>query len=94
VLKNHPDEILNVSSLGGKEPLAGIPIPEDPRAKQQLALKHLSVLFSPRVASMVAAVTNPPSSESVGLSYEEKLEQYSEKVKHAVETPEGWSLNS
>ncbi len=89
-VEDHPDEILKVSIFGRDEPPIEVPVPEDPYTKQQAALKTLEVLFSPRVATIVAAVTNAPEISGENISYEERLQRYADKVKKAVLTPEGW----
>lgn len=89
-VEDHPDDILTVSMFGQSQPPIDVPVPQDGVVKQQVALKTLEALFTARVAQLVAAVTNPPASEAEGLSYEDWMDQYAQKVKKAVETPGGW----
>ena len=62
----------------------------DEHQARQEALEELSRRFSPRVASMVAAVSNKPSDP--GLSYDEKMAAYQAKVKQAASTAEGFII--
>ncbi len=64
-------------------------ISDDPHERQRLALTHLGELFSPRVAEIVASVTNAPSPTDSGETYDEWLARYQRKVEQAASTPEG-----
>lgn len=65
-------------------------IVDQEETSQDQALAVIAEKFSPRVAEIVSYVTNPPAAEKIGLSYEEKMDQYVAKVKTATQTPEGF----
>lgn len=65
---------------------------QDAELLQRQALECLASEFSPRTSRIVAAVTNPVSLSAEGLSYEDRLSAYADKVIEAVQTPEGWML--
>lgn len=62
----------------------------DANQARQAALEELGRRFSPRVAGMVAAVSNEPIEK--GLSYDEKMAVYQTKVKQATSTVEGFII--
>jgi (p)ppGpp synthase/HD superfamily hydrolase len=90
-VEDHPDDILKIATHGTVDAAEGMPVPDDPYAKQQVGLKTIEALFTPRVAELVATVTNPPESED-NLSYDEKLDRYHQKVASAVATTDGWLI--
>lgn len=65
---------------------------QDAELLQRKALDCLAKEFSPRTAEIVAAVTNPVSLSAEGMSYEDRLSAYADKVIEAVQTAEGWML--
>jgi len=88
-VEDHPDEIIAYSMFGTTEPPAGVSLPQDPVFKQQIALKHIEVLFTPRVARMVAGMTNPPVDDSSPkMPYAEKIQAYVSHVKKEIENPD------
>lgn len=87
-VEDHPDEIIAYSMFGTVEPPAGISLPDDPRIKQQLAFKHIEVLFSERTARMVNGMTNLPTIDGQNPTYHEKLQIYAGHVEEAIENPD------
>jgi hypothetical protein len=64
----------------------------DPFVAQAEAFKTLEGGFGKRAAIFVKAVTNAPKDPNVTLTYEEKMEQYADKVESATNTFEGWLI--
>lgn len=86
-------ELIDAGISYAKEILAAeASVPEDPRERQNLALEHLAVLFSPRVAKMIASVTNAPAPKDTEETYDEWLDRYARKVEQAASTPEGFLI--
>lgn len=89
-VEDHPDDIIR-ASLDSKDDITdNLPVPDDPNLKQELALKQLSILFSPRVAKIVSGMSNPPRQPNENPSYEERLQQYVDHVEIAVEDVDVW----
>lgn len=63
----------------------------DEKLHQQVALTAISSRFSPRVANLVATVTNEADRDE-HLSEEQKIAAYTQKVKQAIQTPDGWVI--
>lgn len=90
-VEDHPDDIISAALLGEKNSLEDTYKSKDPYHKQASALKDIAILFTPRVAEMVASVTNPPRGNE-DFDYEEWIAQYVAKVSHAVEQQESWVI--
>lgn len=89
-VEDHPDEIIQSGILDSKTAPAEMSVPEDSLAKQYLALKYVAVFSSPRVAEIVAGMTNPPLAQGEKLSYEEHLQRYIDHVAEEIKNPAVW----
>lgn len=67
-------------------------VPSDPRGQQRVALERIAEQFSPRVAELVATVTNAPTGDRPKLSYDEQMDIYVDKVRTATRTTDGWII--
>jgi len=72
--------------------LDGVVVGQNGHQSQKNALDFIAQNFTPRTAELISYVTNPPAEEKEGMSYEEKLDKYVEKVKAATITAEGWLI--
>ncbi|MDB5184295.1 MAG: phosphohydrolase [Candidatus Saccharibacteria bacterium] len=90
-VEDHPDKIMQYAIFGLEEPNIAIPKVTDPVLEQQVALKHIEVLFSPRTAEIVKGMTNPPAPEGQTLSAEQKLQRYLDHVEEAIHDPGVWA---
>ncbi len=89
-VEDHPKDLVKVTFLGtGDQILVPMDLPDDPMRDRELALEHISVLFSPRIAHMVDLVSNYPEQGETP-SYEEFMAKYAAKVEIAVEEVDGW----
>lgn len=91
-VEDHPDEIIRSATFGANLSPIKVPTPESAKMKQQVALKTLEALFSPRVAKLVASVTNEPAIKGEEISYEDWLMRYANKVSNAVTDPDSWMI--
>jgi hypothetical protein len=93
-VEDHPTEILSAAFTGSgpEASFSDRSVPVDPFEQQKMGLTDIATLFRIPVAEHVARVTNPPSIAREGLSYEEKLAAYNEKVVQAIATVEGWLI--
>jgi (p)ppGpp synthase/HD superfamily hydrolase len=87
IVEDHAQEIINGSLITDD----GMPLPGSEHLdrissneKQVQALQHIEILFTPRVADIVAAVTNVPDDQAPA-DYGEKLQAYAAKVAMAIE---------
>lgn len=91
-VEDRPRELLGLIRAAGIKQAIQVPETASPVELQSLALRHLSSQFSPRVAGMVASVTNAPKIQGRQETYEEWLERYAQKVESAARTSEGWAI--
>ncbi|MDB5187214.1 MAG: metal dependent phosphohydrolase [Candidatus Saccharibacteria bacterium] len=87
VVEDHALEIIDGSLLtDNHSPLPGSEDMNMMSAGEQqiLALQHIEMLFSPKVAKVVAAVTNAPNDEAP-VDYYQGLEAYAKKVATGIE---------
>lgn len=94
IVEDHALEIIDGSLFNDdRKPFPTLEVmrEQSPREQQQIALQHIEALFSPGVAEIVSAVTNPPR-ENKPTDYYEKLRAYVAKVESAIVGPRVWAV--
>jgi (p)ppGpp synthase/HD superfamily hydrolase len=91
IVEDHPDEIVNATlfSLEGISSSDEVGDTVSEIDKQKFALHCLEKSFTPRVAKIVALVTNLPH-EDKPKDYEKKLQAYAQKIQTATMDRDAW----
>ena len=92
-VEDYPERVIGQILLDrGRQPGPEVPQPTEPLELQRKALQHIAERFSPRVADMVASVTNAPKVPGSQETYDEWLARYTAKIEKAATTPAGWAI--
>ena len=92
-VEDYPGRVISqISQNKSGQPASELLLPTEPLELQQQALQQIAGRFSPRVAEMVASVTNAPKVPGRQETYDEWLARYTAKIEQAATTPAGWAI--